>query len=71
MGEGAKRPEARCHPDRRGVDATGVWEESHAPYPGRSAHPPMRLATLRGVVKGEQKSAEAVVCAGQRRAQVG
>src|SRR3990172_5484277 len=40
VGEGAKRPEARCHPDRRGVDATGAWEESQAPYPGRSAHLP-------------------------------
>ena len=67
MGEGAKRPEARCHPDRRGVNATGMWEESHAPYPGRSAHPPMRLATPRGVAKDEQKSAEAVVTAAHKR----
>ena len=61
MGEGAKKPEARCHPDRRDVDATGIWEESHAPYPGRSACLPRRLATPRGVATEEQKSAEVVV----------
>ena len=63
MGEGARRPEARCHPDRRGVNATGVWEESHAPYPGRSAHLPRWLTLPRGEVRDEQKSAEAVVAA--------
>ena len=36
MGEGAMRPEARCHPDRSGVDAAGMWGEGHASYPGRS-----------------------------------
>ena len=77
MGEGARRPEARCHPDRRGVNATGVWEESHAPYPGRSAHPPWWLASLRGEARGEQKSAEVVVAAAHgsegpnRRSRVG
>ena len=63
VGEGARRPEARCHPDQRGVDATGVWEESHAPYPGRSAHLPLWLVALRGEAKDEQKSAEAEVAA--------
>lgn len=37
MGERANRLEARCHSDRSGVDAAGIWEESHAPYPERSA----------------------------------
>ena len=37
VGEGAKRPEARCHPDLAGVYAAGRWGESHASYPGRSA----------------------------------
>ena len=62
VGEEAKRSEAQCHPDRAGVDAPGRWE-SHAPYPGRSAHLPWRLTALRGVAMDEQKSAEAVVAA--------
>ena len=37
MGERAKRLEARSHPDRVGVYAAGIWEESHASYPERSA----------------------------------
>ena len=40
VGEGAKRPEARCHPDRAGVDAAGMWGEGHASYPGRSVRLP-------------------------------
>jgi len=31
VGEGAKRPEARYHPDRAGVDAAGRRGEGHAP----------------------------------------
>ena len=37
MGERANRLEARCHSERGGVYAAGVWEESHASYPERSA----------------------------------
>ena len=40
VGEGAMRPEAQCHPDRAGVDAAGIWGESHAPYPGRAVGVP-------------------------------
>ena len=63
MGEGAKKPEARCHPDRQGVDAPGRWEESHASYPGRSVRLPERLVASRGAAMDEQKSAKAVVAA--------
>ncbi len=56
MGEGAKRPEARCHPDRAGVDAAGRWGESHAPYPGRSAQLPERASGHREVTRGVGRS---------------
>ena len=36
MGERAIRLKAQCHPDRTGVYAAGMWEESHASYPERS-----------------------------------
>jgi hypothetical protein len=36
LGEGAMKPEARYHPEDAAVDATGIWHESHASYPGRS-----------------------------------
>ncbi len=61
MGEGAQRPEARCHPDWAGVDAAGRWSESHVSSPGRPVHLPERLATPRGVARGAQESAEAIV----------
>ena len=35
-GEGAKRPEARCHPEGADVEAAGMWNEGRAHYPGRS-----------------------------------
>jgi hypothetical protein len=40
-GEGAVKPEALCHPEGAGVDATGIWHEGHASYPGRSAVLPL------------------------------
>ena len=43
MGERAKRLEARCHPDRVGVYAAGMWGEGHASYPGR----PVRRSLMR------------------------
>src|SRR6266849_6103672 len=64
LGEGAKKPEAQCHPEGAAVDATGLWHEGRAHYPGRSAAlPPATgvLPALRGVGMGRQKSAEAVV----------
>src|SRR5258708_38876360 len=36
-GEGAKKPQARYHSEGAAVDATGIWHEGHASYPGRSA----------------------------------
>ena len=36
-GEGAEKPEAQYHPEGAAVDATGIWHEGHASYPGRSA----------------------------------
>ena len=48
------------------VDATGVWEESHAPYPLRSARLPARASEAIRPAHGVQKSAEAKVAASQR-----
>ncbi len=47
VGERANRLEAQCHSDRCGVDAAGVWEESHAPYPERSVVLPMATSVAR------------------------
>ena len=59
MGEEAQRSEAQSHSDPRVVYATGLWGESHAPYPGRSVHLPVRLGASEGAAMGGQKSAEA------------
>ena len=40
LGEGAKKPEARNHPEDEEVDAAGMCSEGHASYPGRSADLP-------------------------------
>ena len=66
MGEGAARSEARCHPDRTGVDAAGRWGESHASFPGDLFVCQVPVA-LRGVAQGKQKSAEAVLAASARQ----
>ena len=47
MGKKANRFEARCHPDRTGVYAAGMWEESHAFYPERSAVLPRASCVVR------------------------
>lgn len=36
-GEGAEKPEAQYHSEGAAVDATGIWHEGHASYPGKSA----------------------------------
>jgi hypothetical protein len=66
VGEGAKKSEARCHPDRTVVDAAGLRGESYAPYPGRAA---VYRRGNRAVERGNrrQQSAEAVVAACARR----
>lgn len=56
-------PEARYHPEGAGVDATGIWHEGHASYPGRSADLPLVTGVLPASQDGgmgRQKSAEAV-----------
>ena len=66
QGERAKELEARCTPDGAAVDATGLWHEGHASYPGRSAVLPLARGVLpasRGVGMGWQMAAEAVVVA--------
>ena len=65
-GEGAKRPEARCHPDGVGVDVAGIWDEGRASYPGRPAGLPPTTGVLpapRGIGMGRRESAEAIVAA--------
>ena len=60
VGEGAMLSEARSHPERFGVYATGGWSESHAQYPGRPRPAPVtgdvrlsgRPRTERGVSRG-------------------
>jgi hypothetical protein len=65
MGERAMRLEARCHPDRVGVDAAGMWGEGHASYPGRTVRLSICLGLVasRDATKGGQESAEAIVAA--------
>ena len=46
-GEGARRPEARYHPDGAVVDAPGLWHEGRAPYPGRSVALPWATGAAR------------------------
>jgi len=59
VGEEAKISEARCHPDLTVVYAAGLWGESHASYPGRSVHLPVRLEASQGAAMDGQESAEA------------
>jgi len=69
LGEGAKKPEARDHPEGAAVYAPGIWHEGHASYPGRSVVlPPATgvLPALRGVGTGRQKTADAVVVGGTK-----
>ena len=40
LGERANRLKAPYHPEDVEVDAAGVWDEGHAPYPGRSVNLP-------------------------------
>ena len=73
-GEGARKPEAQYTLEGAAVDATGIWHEGHASYPGRSADLPLEASGLRGVLPaprgggmGRQRSAEAVVAKTIRR----
>ena len=48
------------------VDATGTWDEGHAPYPPRSARLPVGASEAARPAYDVQKSAEAKVVASQR-----
>jgi hypothetical protein len=37
------KPEAQYHPEGAAVDATGIWHEGQASYPGRSVGLPSKL----------------------------
>ena len=57
---------AQYHPEGAVVDATGIWHEGHASYPGKSAVLPNPsgervLPALQGVGMGRQMTADAVV----------
>ncbi len=72
QGERAEKLEARYIPDGAAVDATGIWHEGHASYPGKSTALPdpfgeRVLPASRGVGMGRQMTAEAVVVARHRR----
>ena len=63
-GEEAKLSEAHFTPEGANVDATGIWHEGHASYPGTSADLPLSrgvLPALQGGGMGRQIAAEAVV----------
>lgn len=46
-GEGATKPEAQHHSEGAAVDATGIWHEGHASYPGKSVVPPCATGAVR------------------------
>ncbi len=63
-GERAKRLKAQFILEGADVDATGIWHEGHASYPGTSADLPLSrgvLPALQGGGMGRQIAAEAVV----------
>ena len=49
------------HPEGVEVDATGRWGESECVIPGEICSPAHGLVSLRGEMRGGQKSAEGVV----------
>ena len=55
----------------RHVDAPGRWRDSTRSYPGRSLTVPRSGKAHRKVRVTREKSAEVIVCAGQRENQVG
>src|SRR5690625_626781 len=57
-----KSPKPKVHPESEAVYATGIWKESHAPYPGRPVDVPgNRLVLPRGTAKHRQETAEVIV----------
>ena len=64
--EGARKPEVRFTPEGAAVDATGIWHEGHASYPGKSVvlPNPFRervLPASKVAGMGRRMTAEAVV----------
>ena len=56
-GERAIIPKARYHPEGVAVDATGIWHEGHASYPGRSVILPLSGCAT-GVARRRDGAAE-------------
>jgi len=56
------RPKPYGHPDRKSVNATGIWSEGHVSYPGKSASLPRAGVVERRRI-GAQMAAEAIVVA--------
>jgi hypothetical protein len=67
---GPKYPKPESHPERSVVYAAGIWDEGHAPYPGRSGLLPETASVVVRRRVGSQKSAETIVVAGAPRRRV-
>lgn len=52
---GPKDPKPDSHSDRLVVDATGMWDKSHAPYPGRSGSLPNEARVAARRTDGESE----------------
>ncbi len=64
-------PKPDSHSEGVGVDATGIWEESGHAIPGELCPSALVLLPLRDGRMDGQKSAEGIVCVGQRTGQEG
>jgi hypothetical protein len=70
----ARRPKdlkPNSHPEGVEVHATGGWGESECAIPGEICSSAHGLVSSRDGMMDEQKSAEGIVCAGQRMDQEG
>jgi len=62
VGEKASVFKAQIPLGQQAVDMTGIWDEGHAHYPGRSVYLTHKgLGKLRGGPKNKQKSAEPIL----------
>ena len=52
---GREDPKPDSHPGRSAVDAAGMWDEGHAPYPGRSGSLPERARVAVRRADGESE----------------
>jgi len=71
MDEGACVPEVRYHAESESVDATGVWSEGSASYPGRPAVLLIEriVAERRDMERRESAEAVRVAYAARQRAE--